>query len=242
MQAHVTLQQIVNELPPPADLREAYPLGYRLLCELLGSEQVRGQEARLDMIHAVCQKAWERNLDRLEGSNVRYLLIAEAAPWTPVGVVRYYYNTFDQTESSRPVAWIRATWKALYPEADVPGKIEDVLNALAGVGFLLIDTMPFAVDYSGVRAKPQYSELVSACRDYLLKQIYEPHVPWAQTVKVALAFKKNAEALIESFGGRISFPNGADVSLSAENIVATGSGFPSAARMKTVWGLQADRQ
>jgi hypothetical protein len=231
------VQQIVTDTPPPVSLRTSYPRGYQALGDLVGDEQVKGQEARLEAIHAVCLEAWKRNLGRCGGRGVRYVLIAEAPPWTPVGVVRYFYNTFDQTEAGRPVAWIRATWKAFYPESDVPRKIDDALEALAEAGFLLVDALPFAIDYSRVRGKQEYSKLVGACHDYLLQQINDPLVSWDQVVRVALAFKKNGEALVETLGGRIGFPNGADVPLSADNIVATGSGFPTAARMAAVWGL-----
>jgi hypothetical protein len=66
-----------------------------------------GRIQLLDEIFTVAEKTWDQNLQRLSGRKVKYLLIAEAPPWTESGLVKYFYSTCDG-------AWVNRVWKAFF--------------------------------------------------------------------------------------------------------------------------------
>jgi hypothetical protein len=60
-----------------------------------------GHNERLDEIYRVVESAWEGNLKRHKGKPVRYLLIAEAAPWTENSRPSYFYEALQGAWVSR---------------------------------------------------------------------------------------------------------------------------------------------
>lgn len=75
-------------------LADRFPAAMDSLDVLFGRGFIAERADRLEEIFAVTEQAWERNLSRLVGVPVRYLLIAEAAPWTDAGKKpSYFYET-----------------------------------------------------------------------------------------------------------------------------------------------------
>ena len=75
-------------------LADRFPAAMDSLAVLFGRDFIAERVHRLEEIFAVTEQAWERNLSRLERVPVRYLLIAEAAPWTDAGKrPSYFYET-----------------------------------------------------------------------------------------------------------------------------------------------------
>jgi hypothetical protein len=146
------------------NLEASYPEGIKALRELFGLSLYESHLRRLNDIFKVCEMAWERNIARLQNRIVRYLLIAEAAPWTDEGInPRYFYETLDG-------AWVGRVLRAFFKAR--PGSIEQCLQALANEGFLLADTLPFAMKYStALRKTTGYLRLLSATRQYFFIEI-----------------------------------------------------------------------
>jgi len=160
---------------------------------------------------------------------VKYLLIAEAAPWTESGVVRYFYNTCDGS-------WVNRIWRTFF-DSPKPADVGEALSNFANRGFLLIDSLPFAENFSGRRTRDRYQKLVNSCSSFILEKINNDRIEWADDVRVGLAFKINGMAVIESLPEGIRFPTGQWVRLTGKLICADGSGYTSPTLLRSVFGL-----
>ena len=127
------LPKIICELT--MKLSEKFPECFEILKRIFGDDVVIPKEYRIDEIFDKCERKWQENLNRLKNIKVKYLLIAEAAPWTAEGEVRYFYNTFDGN-------WVKRIWYAFY-DIPFPDDMEYGLDCLAKKQFLLIDSLPF---------------------------------------------------------------------------------------------------
>jgi hypothetical protein len=224
------------------NLEKEFPKEYEKLVNLFGSNEVRSKAGRLNEIYAQCEAAWNRNLDRLRNIDVKYLLIAEAPPWSEGEVTRYFYRTFDQNDRGRPIQWIRGLWKVFY-SCSPPNDIEESLRMLAKSRFLLIDSLPFSMKYSSYyRNKPLYSELVKSCSGYLIEKLNNKKIRWSKSVKLALAFKLNGKAIINAFPDGIDLPNDQTIKLSPSLIAAGGNNFPDSQKLKDIWCLESNVQ
>ena len=147
------------------EIKERFPSQFNLLKDLFGEEQVLAKVERLNSIFLETEAKWQENLNRLERTPVKYLLLAEAPPWTERGEVRYFYNTFKGN-------WVRSIWRAFSPTEELPSDVNFGLGKLADKGFLLIDTLPFAMKYpSTKRRSPLYQRLVAECIPFLTQKI-----------------------------------------------------------------------
>jgi hypothetical protein len=123
-------------------------------------------------------------------------------------------------------------------------KPDDVKEALAGFarkGFLLVDSSPFAENFSGRRTGERYQKLVKSCSSFLLEKIGNGRIEWADEVKVGLAFKLNGMAIIESLPDGIRFPTEQVVGLSDRPICADGSGYTSPTMLRAMFGMITSR-
>lgn len=83
-------------------LKQIYPSQYEILKELFGPNKIEDRYSRLNDIYRACEQAWEKNLNsRLRNTEIKYLLIGEAAPWTQNDKIRYFYTTFDELTRGR---------------------------------------------------------------------------------------------------------------------------------------------
>ena len=183
--------------------------------------------SRLDEIFQVTEGAWERNLSRLQRKPIRYLLIAEAAPWTEPGRhPRYFYERLDG------FGCILSVFDA--PTYDV----EAALSFLADRGFLLVDTLPFAMPYSEkqVRGRPAYLQLVKASRNYFLGKLHDKGLQWSDHVRAALAFKVHGKATIQAYSGELDLPSGRVV-ISEDDIAVNDANYTCAHKLRRVFGL-----
>jgi hypothetical protein len=115
---------------------------------------------------------------------------------------------------------------------------ERCLDLVASKQILLIDSLPIAMKYTSQdRKKRQYRSLVSHSGSYLRDKLNHPKINWANDVQVALCFKLNAHTLIDVYDEGIELPTGQTLSLSQDQIIADGSGYPSARKLSELWGL-----
>jgi hypothetical protein len=209
-----------------ARLIDRFPAAMDSLAVLFGRDFIAERADRLEEIFSVTEQAWERNLSRLEGVPVRYLLIAEAAPWTDAGKrPSYFYETLGGS-------WVSRVLQAF----DIFER-EDALAKLAHRGFLLVDTLPFALPYPGKRERPRYLQLLRESRDYLLGKLFNERLRWSNDLRVALAFKVNGIKTIEAYSHGIDLPSGQHIPLSEQQIAADRSGFTSPTMLRDRFGI-----
>ncbi|MFZ6006477.1 MAG: hypothetical protein ACOYU2_02335 [Nitrospirota bacterium] len=210
------------------ELQHRFPEQFNILKDLFG-DNINAN--RLNEIFQTCEEAWESNLKNFHNSEVKYLLIGEAPPWTEEGKdIRYFYKTFDGN-------WVRRVWYAFPPSQPPKNNIDECLKQLAKEHFLLIDSLPFAMDYTTKRNNRKYFDLVKSCSDYLLSKLQNPKINWSENVKVALAFKLNGKALIEAFPCGISLPTGQVLNLK-NKIAIDGSNYTSSKKLRKIFGIK----
>jgi hypothetical protein len=208
-------------------LADKFPDANKALRNLLDPD-IHNQLDRLNEIYNHVEKSWERNIKRLNGKNVQYLLIAEAAPWTPNGMpIRYFYSSPDG-------AWSRRILKTFIDPSGSDNK--NALSKLADEGFLLLDTLPFALKYStNIRQGDDYFTLLKASKKHFIEKLNQ--ISLDEKVKVAIAFKWNGKKVIEAYDGKIELKNGPEIKLSEDQIAIDGSNYTSTQRLREIFDL-----
>ncbi|MFP5212850.1 MAG: hypothetical protein ACLGPL_05675 [Acidobacteriota bacterium] len=205
---------------------------YETLRSLFPAEHfTRERKERLDELFRFSEAKWEENLRRLNNVEVKYLLIAEALLWPKSHSVSYFYDSCDGP-------WVNRIWKASF-DFPKPADPKHALDLFASKGFLLVDSLPFAENYSGRRSHEKYRQLVRSCSPFLLEKLSRDTIVWADNVKVALAFKLNGQAIIKSHPAGIRLPTGQVIRLTDELICADGSGYTNSAKLRSVFGISA---
>ena len=210
-------------------LAHRFPAAIDLLDALFHPRPITERLHRLDEIFDVTEDAWKRNLSRLDGKAIQYLLIAEAAPWTdPGNHPRYFYETLDG-------AWVMRILRAFCVDAR---EREDALRELANRGFLLVDTLPFALPYTTqMRRRPKYLQLLRVSQDYFLHKICDERLQWSDDLRVALAFKWHGRRTIEACLGAINLSAGRQIPLNEQQIAADNSGYTSTPMLRERFAL-----
>jgi len=219
-----------QEMNQAQSLIEKFPNQYENLINLFGIIEVQNKTVRLNEIYALCESAWNRNLDGLRNIDVKYVLIGEAAPWSENDPISYFYSSF-----TGPLR--HSVWKAFFNEAP-PNDVDEALTCLAEKGFLLLDSLPFPMKYSSnCRGNPLYLELVKSCKSFLYKKLENRKLKWGNEVKLALAFRRNGEKIIEAFPDGITLRSGQTIGLSTSLIAADAAGYPNANKLRNIWSL-----
>ena len=207
-------------------LADRFPKAVQAL-EKLFPRDIGAYRSRLDEIFQVTEQAWDRNLSRLKNKTIQYLLIAEAAPWTEPGRhPRYFYERLDG------LGCILSAFDA--PTHDA----EAALSFLADRGFLLVDTLPFAMPYSEkkARGRPAYLPLIKASQDYFLGKLHDRSLQWSDHVRAALAFEVHGSKTIEAYSGGIDLPSGR-VPISKDDIAVNPAHYTCAHELRRVFRL-----
>lgn len=217
-------------------LEKDYPEESAKLIQLCGLDDTGSLPQYLNRIYAITEEKWEENVQRLMRYNVRikYLMFGEAAPRTLEGEINYFYNNCHGN-SCAPIV------EGLLLSQQVSDSVEQRLDNLAQRQFLLVDTMPFSVNYNSpnnYRNKIAYKELVKLCaHSYLRDKLFDPRLQWDSDVKIAFGVKKNAEAMVESFPKGFSLPNGQKVDFNLDLVVTNADNYPHAERIRNLFGL-----
>lgn len=225
----------INGMDQTPNLVKNFSEEYRKLGNLFGRNEVESKIGRMNEIYVQCETAWIKNLDRLDNTDVKYLLVAEAPPWSENDPTSYFYSTFKG-----PVC--NSVWKAFFNEA-VPNDVNEALTRLGKKGFLLLDSLPFSMKYeTSHRKKGLYVDLIKCCKAYIDEQLNNQKIGWAKEVRLALAFCKNGEAIINAFPGGIDLPNGQTIKLCPFLIAADGSGFPNSKILRDIWCMDTNNK
>lgn len=213
-------------------LQQDFQSELALLEKLFGSDRVARSMDRLNEIHTFAARRWREYVELIPDGVIRYLLIAEAPPWTAAGAPWF---VLDPDSPSRTLMQtLRKTF--LNDAQSTQLTTAEALMEFARRGFLIIDSIPFSMKYSSRQRRSQhYRNLVAiAVKTYLLRQI--TGLSWSTDVRVAFAFKLNAMAIIEALEGQLTLGN-TKRPLGEQLIAASQSGFPNADILKKIYAL-----
>jgi hypothetical protein len=221
----------MNIVDKRAQSLEAYASELAALVALFGQARVAQVLPRLKHIYEYTEARWYDYIAQLPGGIVRYLLIAEAPPWS---------ETDPPTFALDPNAHrISSLLGKLCRTFDCRGMSPaDSLHALAQRGFLLIDSIPFAMEYSSgqKRRNAHYDRLVQlSATTYLHPKIQASGLRWSPDLRIAFSLGLNALSILKTVthlrAAETLYP------LSSHMIVADRSGYPNSDLMKAAFGL-----
>jgi hypothetical protein len=214
-------------------LNVEFPAGFQILQRLFGAPLVNVRDVRMNAIHQHTETYWQTYVNKIpRQTGVKYLLLAEAPPWSANGRPQYVLDPVTP-----PSVLIKAISRAFFNMPVNPAGMQTTLDMLAENGFLIIDTLPFAMPYSNMRIHAAYTALVAACcQTYLQEKIMHPSLVWSDEVKIAFAFKVNGQKVIESLINNITIGN-KEYELNEQLIAADASGFTNGNRLREIYGL-----
>ena len=217
-------------------LQERYPKCFKALEPLCGGSVPASTLERLNEIHSLTESIWTNYVSMIPHGAVRYLLFAEAPPWSESGRPKYVLDP-----ESEPRTLMKALSQAFF---DRPAKsmssIDEILRMLAERGFLIVDTLPFAIDYSlhGRRQRKAYKTLVAAsCSTYVKDKLESAGIKWSKQLRIAFGFKMNARTVINALDGRITLGDTIH-SLGEDQIAVTGANYPDGQRLRELYGVE----
>ncbi len=159
--------------------------------EKLFPNQVSAQKWKeLRKIFDDTENYWNTNIKRFRGKKIKYLLICEAPPSTG----KYFY-----IGANTPL--FKLVWKTFYSNPASPNQ-NDAYKCLADLGFLLVDTLLFTMNYTRLRKKPAYDALIKSCLPWWINKL-NSNFTFAPDLKIAFGFKLNAQSLIKATGGTV---------------------------------------
>ena len=215
-------------------LDKDYKRELRVLEDLFGRETVASNLPRLQKIHDYTERKWRAYARQVPDGRVKYLLIAEAPPWSAEGTPEYVLDP-----KSSPRTLMRALRSGLLTKAEATTLGPDAaLAAFARMGLLIIDSLPFSMSYSGRRSSPHYSRLVElAAPSYLMPKLTSV-VDWAADLRVAFSVEGNALALIRALDGRLDL-GVVQVAIGPELIATNAAHYPDAVKLARIYGLRS---
>lgn len=197
---------------------------------IFGKSEIANKAKRLKEIFKSTETSWQRNLDRLVNKKIQNILIAEAAPWSDSGKPRYFYNQIESSYHQR-------IWRAFFPFTPVPTNNETAFNMLADKKFLLIDTIPFSMSYSGMRNHSDYFGIIANSLDWWTEKLNSDKITFSEKVNIAFAFKVNGLSVIKATGGQLKLKDRQTIKLTDKIIAADGSGYTNSEKLRTIYLL-----
>jgi hypothetical protein len=200
---------------------------------LFGKEKVKRDLPRVKEIHEYTESKWNEYADQLRDRVVRYLLIGEAPPWSPEGIPQFLLDPKSRVRT------LMQAFRKVFPTYEVQS-CGDCLKTFAAHGFLLVDSIPFAMDYSTKRSSGRYDDLVRlTATSYLQQKIKSSALAWAPDIRIAFFVKRNARSILKaveqlSIGGRWC-------PLSSQMIAVNDAGYPDADKLRDIYGLNDDK-
>jgi hypothetical protein len=220
----------------PSSLEERFPIELSILKKLFGEAPVAGALPRLNQIHEYTEDKWWLYLSLLRNKRVRYLLIAEAPPWSATGVPQY---VLDPTSRSRTL--MQALRRAFLPPS-VCKQLDagEALAEFARQGLLIVDSIPFSMAYSKKRSSSEYDRLVQlTAQSYLQKKLRAASLSWSPGMRVAFSVKRNAFSVIEGLGHQLKLGE-ANLTLEPKQIAVNDANYPDAGKLKAAYALPND--
>jgi len=200
-----------------------------ILQELFTDETVRERLPRLKEIHGHAELRWRKYVEQLGDRPVKYLLIAEAPPWSPCGSQIQY--VLDPLSRSRTL--MSALRRAFPAASELPS--DKALAEFARQGFLIVDSIPFSMEYtSNKRKSVTYQQLIGATVSAVQEALRSSSFRWSRDLRVAFSVKLNAFAVIRALGGRLDL-NSTVLDLSETLIAVSNAGYPDGAKLRALF-------
>ena len=146
------------------------------------------------------EEKWAENLKLLKNSEIRYLLICEAPPFSEIEPPKYFYNYHNKNFN-------KEIWKTFYPNEIFPNDKEYYFSKLVEVGFLIIDTLPFSMFFQNKRKNKNYYNLLKNSFEWFIEKLNQEELKLSKNLKIAFGFKVNAERFIEITKGNLKLKN-----------------------------------
>jgi len=206
-----------------------------VLKALFGTKYINDNFNRINAIYETTEKLWQEQIVTLPESGIKYLLIAEAPPFSPEGSVKNVYNPESEARTL-----LKSLCKAFFSEPlyNVIGN-KKTLYRLSSLGLLIVDSLPFAMGYSAKRGSDKYRELVRLCvYSYMLPKINREDLNWSLGLKVGFAFKRNALTIMDALKDGLFIQKlGKPTVFNTNMIVANDAGYPDANKIIRVFDL-----
>jgi hypothetical protein len=217
-------------------LQERYPRCFEALEPLCGGSVPSSTLERLNEIYLRTENIWTDYVSMIPHGAIRYLLFAEAPPWSESGRPKYVLDP-----ESKPKTLMRALSQAFFDRpTQATFGTDKILRRLAERGFLIVDTLPFAIDYSlnGRRQRKAYKTLVAAsCSTYVREKLETTGLKWSEQLRIAFGFKMNARTVINALDGRITL-GGTIHYLAEDQIAVTGANYPDGRRLRELYRIK----
>lgn len=213
-------------------LQERFGSGLELLRALVGAEAVNARLAQLNLIFDYTEKKWLEYLDQIPGRRVRYVLIAEAPPWSESNLPPYALDHL-----SKPRTLIKALRGAFCRDTTTNPSPQQVLRKLADSHWLLLDSIPFSFKYtSRMRSEDAYRELVRSCvTHYLLAKANDSGITWSPDTRIAFSLTLNARAVLAATP--VLRLGGMDFPLTEQMIAVNAANYPCAEALRRLYCL-----
>lgn len=216
-------------------LQKRYQRCFEAVERLYGGSVPTETLKRLNEIHKHTESIWADFVSMIPHGLVKYLLLAEAPPWSRTGRPKY---VLDPEAEARSL--MRALCRAFFDRSpEEMTSPDDTLRLLADCGFLIVDTLPFSIDYTNRgRQLKAYRALVSAsCSTYLREKLDNPALIWSKQLRIAFGFRVNARSVISALEGRITLGDRAHT-ISEDLIVAGRAYLPDGELLRAVYRLR----
>lgn len=216
-------------------LDKIYSDEYEEVIKLCNHNELKEKRDRLNTIYNQSENYWHAYLDLIHNKEIKYLLIAEAPPWSETGEVVYVLNPKSKARSL-----LSAISKAFFDD-NIYKKIgvSETLKKLACNNFTIIDSLAFALPYKNKRNRKSYKKLVElSCGSYLLRKINENNIKWDRDLKIAFSVKRNATLIIDKFSDGLFFEYlGKSLKVNDKNIAVNNAWYPDSNRLKKIFAL-----
>lgn len=171
--------------------------GYsNMLKEVVGCDLSDCIKCQLREIFNQTEKVWEDNLKLYHSdSEIKFLLICEAPPWTFCSTARYFY-----LQPQGPL--FSTICKAFY--GGIPKNRNKIYDCLRRDGFLLIDSLPFAFPYTSNQRRSQaYQNMVKAFIPWWVGKLNSSGLKFSKDLKIAFGYYWNGKQVIKALGGKL---------------------------------------
>lgn len=215
------------------DLKHLYPVEYDLISNGLGNQKLTDILPRLNQIHKTTEEYWVKYLKMIPNQHVKYLIIAEAPPFSSNGKIQYVFNP-----DSDPRSLLRPICQAFFGEPVYKNiGLPKTLKKLANEGFLLLDSTPFPLNYRTVRSRSWYNQLIrSTSQTYVTKKLNQNSITFDENIKIAFTVKRNAIQVMEGLGGELRLPGlPQQLNLNQHQIAINGAGYPDGKKLGTIF-------
>lgn len=131
---------------------------------------------------------------------INYLLIGEAPPWHPSGLISYFYNPANKKQASRLLSTIHSAFHGIdLKDSNEIGNLKKI-ERLCEKGFLLIDMLPFGFNYGKIdRRSKIYPQLISLAMDHLIDKLDMLKPLLADDCKIRVMYKSQISPLRSCF-------------------------------------------